>query len=51
MRRKRHISRRQFMGKLAASAAVTIVPVHVSGRNAEEADKYVNPPYRDGWAL
>jgi len=35
MKRKRHISRRQFMGKLAASAAaITIVPSHVLGRNA-----------------
>jgi len=35
MRRKRHISRREFVGKFAASAAaLTIVPTHVLGRNA-----------------
>jgi len=35
MKRKKRISRREFMGKLAAStAAITIVPSHVLGRNA-----------------
>ncbi|MHC4425138.1 MAG: Gfo/Idh/MocA family protein [Planctomycetota bacterium] len=35
MKRKKRISRREFMGKLAAStAAITIVPAHVLGRNA-----------------
>ncbi|KPK36833.1 MAG: oxidoreductase, partial [Phycisphaerae bacterium SG8_4] len=35
MKQKKDISRRQFMGKVAASAAaVSIVPSHVLGRNA-----------------
>ncbi|MFQ6034633.1 MAG: Gfo/Idh/MocA family protein [Sedimentisphaerales bacterium] len=35
MRKEKRISRRKFMGNLAASmAAVTIVPAHVMGRNA-----------------
>ena len=35
MERRKHISRREFMGVLASSAAaITIVPAHVLGRNA-----------------